>query len=79
MGFLINKAKKKKKKERESARWESLTLSKHCPPAVPAPRVATALDTGCRTAKGRAPPCQGFTPVAARSGATGSSVRPRVT
>lgn len=77
MGFLINKAKKKKKVgKREVGKPD---FKQTLPPPVPAPRVATALDTGCRTAKGRAPPCQGFTPVAARSGATGSSVRPRVT
>lgn len=38
----------------------------------------SALDTGCRTAEGRSPPCQSLTPEAARSGATGSSVRPSV-
>lgn len=77
MGFLINRA----ENEWERARWEGPTLSKHLA-LVPAPRVATlaGLDTGCRRAEGKElHPAKSSTPVAACSGATGSSVRPGVT
>lgn len=57
--------------------WESLTLNKHVP-LVPAPG-HTAWTLAAGEPRGSSPPRQSLTLVAARSGATGSPVRPGVT